>query len=399
DSPGEFGHPFLIPQRMGASVQQQIDDGYRRHAFNVLVSDVISVHRNLGDKREEECKIKEFRKPLPSMSVIICYKNEAMSTLLRTLYSVMESVPEIFLKEVILIDDNSHLDFTQAVKEEISDIQFVKIERNEKHLGIIGSRIKGANMATGDVIAFLDSHCECYEGWAEPLLERISQDRTVVALPVMEIINPDNFKFSVTSMQRVQRGGFDWTLTYRWIPPDRERFLNPLMDMTQPVTSPTMSGGVFAIDRKYFYELGNYDDGMQIWGGENLEMSFRVWMCGGRIEILPCSHVGHVFKSRSPHSVPSDVVMRNKRRVADVWLDDYRSLFFKRTPGALKADSGNITSRVQLRDRLECKPFSWLIEKVYPELYVPELNPRLSGAVSTTISLICISVVVVLTDL
>lgn len=46
--------------------------------------------------------------------------------------------------------------------------------------------------------------------------------------------------------------------------------------MTEPFRTPVMAGGLFSIDREYFNEIGTYDNQMDIWGGENIELSFRV---------------------------------------------------------------------------------------------------------------------------
>ena len=53
----------------------------------------------------------------------------------------------------------------------------VVVVRNAKRSGLIKSRLAGAAKATGDVIVFLDSHCETTPGWVEPLLARIAEDR------------------------------------------------------------------------------------------------------------------------------------------------------------------------------------------------------------------------------
>lgn len=105
-------------------------------------------------------------------------------------------------------------------------------------------------------------------------------------------------------------------------------------DFTKPYRTPVMAGGLFAMDRDFFYELGSYDSQMDIWGGENLELSFRAWMCGGSVEIAPCSHVGHIFRKASPYSFPREggvgtVLHNNLARVALVWMDDMSQFYFK----------------------------------------------------------------------
>ena len=53
-------------------------------------------------------------------------------------------------------------------------------------------------------------------------------------------------------------------------------------------------------------------------------------MCGGRLEIIPCSHVGHIFRKTSPIKWVSTTygLEGNLRRVAEVWLDEYKQNFY-----------------------------------------------------------------------
>uniref|UniRef100_A0A8C1V876 Uncharacterized protein n=1 Tax=Cyprinus carpio TaxID=7962 RepID=A0A8C1V876_CYPCA len=126
------------------------------------------------------------------------------------------------------------------------------------------------------------------------------------------------------------------------------------------------AGGLFSIDKSYFYELGAYDPGLDVWGGENMEISFNIWMCGGEIEIIPCSRVGHIFRGDNPYNFPKNRVKTVERNLA-------RVLFYGHGYHHLldKTEIGNLTEQIELRKKLKCKSFKWYLENVYPDLDAP----------------------------
>lgn len=349
--------------------QELRDSGYHRHAFNVLISTRLGSHRELPDTRDPQCEDRSYPPAPPPASVVICFFNEALSALLRTVHSVLDRTPSVLLHEIILVDDHSELD---ELKDELDRLlqdelpSKVKLVRNQKREGLIRGRMVGASHATGEVLVFLDSHCEVNRGWLQPLLAPVQADRRTVVCPVIDIISADTLVYSPSP---VVRGGFNWGLHFKWDPVPPSELSGP-EGATGPIRSPTMAGGLFAINRKFFNELGRYDSGMDIWGGENLEISFRIWMCGGQLLIIPCSRVGHIFRKRRPYGSPGgqDTMAHNSLRLAHVWMDEYKEQYLSLRPELRGRSFGDISERVALRQRLGCRSFRWYLNTVYPEM-------------------------------
>lgn len=371
DGPGEMGRPVVLKD-LTKEQEQKVKQGWDRNAFNQYISDMISLHRSLPDVRDSECKDERYLGKLPPTSVIVCFHNEAWSVLLRTVHSIIDRSPPKLLHEIILVDDYSDMPhLKQKLENYVAHFPKVKIVRAQKREGLIRARLLGAAAATAPVLTYLDSHCECTEGWLEPLLDRIARNSTTVVCPVIDVISDSTFEYHYRDSGGVNVGGFDWNLQFSWhAVPERER--QRRKHSWDPVWSPTMAGGLFAIDKAFFEKLGTYDSGFDIWGGENLELSFKTWMCGGTLEIVPCSHVGHIFRKRSPYKWRSgvNVLRRNSVRLAEVWLDEYKHYYYQRIGDDL-GEFGDVSARKQLRENLKCRSFDWYVRTIYPELFVP----------------------------
>ncbi|KAF5402865.1 putative n-acetylgalactosaminyltransferase [Paragonimus heterotremus] len=269
----------------------------------------------------------------------------------------------------------------------------------------------GARAATAEVLVFLDSHVRTDPYWLEPLLARLvhvkqltmdcnrsrnsyKNETCETAVGQRLVLSPVIYGLSIPDeIENIPViGGFSWNFTFRWELMKEERKEN------QPPSScgyfdqwktPAISGGIFATWRQGFFELGGYDEEMDIWGGENIEISLRTWMCHGRLEIVPCSRVGHLYRPVHPYDFPKGkefTVVRNQKRAALVWLTHknkletadvsdnefdalhYLALFHTASPTASGVPSGSVKLRRRLAQELQCHDFTWYLEHIYPEL-------------------------------
>ncbi|KAM9082970.1 N-acetylgalactosaminyltransferase 7 isoform 4-T4 [Megaptera novaeangliae] len=328
--PGEKAKPLVLGPEFKHAVQASI----KEFGFNMVASDMISLDRSVSDLRQEECKYWHYDENLLTASIVIVFHNEGWSTLMRTVHSVIKRTPRKYLAEIVLIDDFSS---KEHLKEKLDDYiklwnGLVKVFRNERREGLIQARSIGAQKAKlGQVLIYLDAHCEVAVNWYAPLVAPISKDRTTCTVPLIDYI--DGNDYSIEPQQGgdedgFARGAWDWSLLWKRIPLSHKEKAKR-KHKTEPYRSPAMAGGLFAIERDFFFELGLYDPGLQIWGGENFEISYK-----------------------------------NYVRVVEVWWDEYKDYFYASRPESKALPYGDISELKKFREDHNCKSFKWFMEEI-----------------------------------
>lgn len=181
--------------------------------------------------------------------------------------------------------------------------------------------------------------------------------------PIIDQYNWLTWEYEVHAKHGV-RGLFAWDFDYRMTAQKRAQ-------PTHPKPTPIMLGCAFAINRQYFWDLGAYDNQLLIWNGENYELSFKLWLCGGELLECPCSRVAHVFRRHNEFRRLDDVdfVGRNFKRIAEVWMDDWKEFLYKTDAKRYQSiDVGDLSKQKAIRAQLNCKPFDYFLHYIAPEI-------------------------------
>lgn len=241
----------------------------------------------------------------PTISVIITTQNEQSGMLTLTVHTLLTRTPPSILHEIIIVDDNGPEEYRSLVNQtEMKELQqlskkirFVNTQRE----GVARARMQGTRKATGDVLMFVDSHVEMLSGtWAQHLLLPILENPLTLAAQTLDIISDLDWSYGPGSGDLL----YGVINTDFWFSYQRHRFDDLSNEHRErespgrrlPYETPFVAGSLFAVRRDTFEMFGGYDEGMYVWGGENTDFALKMWTCGGRVVMVPCSRVGHMYR-------------------------------------------------------------------------------------------------------
>ena len=227
-----------------------------------------------------------------SVSVLIIFKNELASILLRTITSITLRTPPNLLLEIVLVDDGSdQLDCEEEIRDFTGSfptkLRWFKLEAS---VGIANARHYGLEKTSGDVVVILDSHMVVSDMWLPPLLEILKNKPRSIAVPLVQMITDQEYPQynsldTIPYTMKLIRGygTFYWSII-------QVNKSHP----HQPYPSAAVGGGALAAFRSTFLELWPHQHYNSSWGVENVRLALRSWMCGEGVWVSVCSQVVHL---------------------------------------------------------------------------------------------------------
>jgi polypeptide N-acetylgalactosaminyltransferase len=124
--------------------------------------------------------------------------------------------------------------------------------------------------------------------------------------------------------------------------------------------------GMFATTKRWWHTIGGMDAELSTWGGENIEISLRTWLCGGEIRVARGSRIDHIYRSAFPYVVDTKLYHRNLARIVHAWMDtDDADRFYNKSHISRAIELGSFEEQAGVKRRLKCRPFAWYKNKFF----------------------------------
>jgi GT2 family glycosyltransferase len=230
----------------------------------------------------EQHALSDEREPLrvavasaPSVSIVIPAFDQHRFT-----YSCIRSIvahTEPGLYEIIVVDDAS----IEPVSTALTGVSGLRVVRNDANLGFIEACNRGATLARGDILVFLNNDTLVTDGWLSALISALAERE--VGLVGAKLIFPDG------TLQ--EAGGIVWrdasaSNCGRNDDPGKPEY-NYLRDVDY------CSGACLAMRRSEFLALGAFDNRFAPAYYEDVDLAMRMREAGKRVVYQPAARVVH----------------------------------------------------------------------------------------------------------
>jgi len=297
---------------------------------------------------------------IKSASVVIptCNEGEMLHMTVESIINNSGSIPF----EVIVVDDGS-TDGSCDCYRNVRDSRVRVIEGEQ--LGVARARNYGARAAQGDMLVFLDAHCEVSSHW----LDRLAQ----AMYPFdVALVSPTFTKLREHSPVGLGIGWANRQLENHWY--------EPLEGRRQPYEIPLACGACQAFPADVFHAIGMFEEGFTRWGYEDIEIGLRSWMLGYRVMGEPTTTIAHWFRETRNYNVDEVKVIFNFLRMIRMHLSDWHCAqiveVVKPMPGFDQAMEMLVQSDTeQLRAELFAvreRDDNWFCNTFFPNLFQPE---------------------------